>query len=253
MHSYSHIRGCFFIPIYSLVNLTMKGDFFMSEVFGKLLEVEPRAWAVLAGIVLLCIIGFIYLSKQKQSTSSILRTKKVVYGGICVSISFILSYIRIVHLPQGGSITLASMFPLVFYSMIFGPISGIVAGIAYGILQFIQDMWVVNIAQLLMDYPLAFGCIGLAGLAPAAIKNTSVRTSIAIVIAFVGRGFMHVVSGAIFFADYAPEGMSPLVYSLGYNGTYVLGEMVLTLILALILVNTPIYSNFKKALAPSFH
>ena len=64
---------------------------------------------------------------------------------------------------------------------------------------------------------------------------------------------MHVVSGAIFFADYAPEGMSPLVYSLGYNGTYVLGEMVLTLILALILVNTPIYSNFKKALAPSFH
>lgn len=225
----------------------------MSEVFGKLLEVEPRAWITLAVILLLSILGLLYVSKNTKETSSTLRTKKIVYGGICISISFVLSYIRILHLPQGGSITLASMFPLVLYSMIFGPIAGIIAGIAYGFLQLIQDMWVVNIAQLLLDYPLAFGCIGLAGLAPTAIKNIYARTTLALIVAFFGRGFMHVASGVLFFGEYAPEGVSPLAYSLGYNGTVILGELVITLILAFILVNTPIYSNFKKIATPSFN
>lgn len=176
----------------------------------------------------------------------IMKTKKLVYGGICISLSFILSYIKIFSLPQGGSITLASMFPIALYAMIFGPVAGIVAGTAYGILQLIQDMWVLNFAQLLLDYPLAFGSIGLAGLAPKAIKNLSLRTSLALAIAFISRCIMHVLSGAIFFADYAPEGMNPWVYSIGYNGTFLLGEFALTLVLALLLINTSAYSYLKK-------
>lgn len=225
----------------------------MSEIFGKLLDVEPRAWITLAIIFVLSLVGLFYLSKNSKEVSSTLRTKKIVYGGICISIAFVLSYIRILHLPQGGSITLASMLPLVLYSMIFGPVSGIIAGIAYGFLQFIQDMWVVNIVQLLLDYPLAFACLGLAGLAPTAIKNLYVRTSLAIIIAFVGRGFMHVLSGALFFGEYAPEGVSPFAYSLGYNGTVILGELVITLILALVLIKTPAYGNLKKAATASFN
>lgn len=225
----------------------------MSEIFGKLLDVEPRAWITLVIIFMLSLVGLFYLSKNSKEVSSTLRTKKIVYGGICISIAFVLSYIRILHLPQGGSITLASMLPLVLYSMIFGPVSGIIAGIAYGFLQFIQDMWVVNIVQLLLDYPLAFACLGLAGLAPTAIKNLYVRTSLAIIIAFVGRGFMHVLSGALFFGEYAPEGVSPFAYSLGYNGTVILGELVITLILALVLIKTPAYGNLKKAATASFN
>lgn len=227
----------------------------MSEIFSKLFEVEPRAWYTLLAILTLSILGFIYLklNHHQQISSNTLYTKKVVYGGISISIAFVLSYIRIFHLPQGGSITPASMFPLVLYSIIFGPVAGIIAGVAYGLLQLIQDMWVVNIAQLLLDYPLAFGCIGLAGLAPNAIKNVSFRTSFAIIIAFLGRGLMHTISGTIFFGEYAPEGVSPLIYSIGYNGSYIITEMIITLILALILVNTPIYSYFKKAAIPSFN
>ena len=67
----------------------------MSEVFGKLLEVEPRAWITIAIVILLSIIGLLYLSKTAKPSSSTLRTKKIVYGGICISISFVLSYIRI--------------------------------------------------------------------------------------------------------------------------------------------------------------
>lgn len=225
----------------------------MSEVFGKLFEVTPLAWGVFAAILILSIIGMVIISRKQEQTSSTLRTKKLVYGGICISIAFVLSYIRILHLPQGGSITPASMLPLVLYSMVFGPVAGIIAGIAYGFLQLIQDMWVVNIAQLLLDYPLAFGCIGLAGLAPTSIKNLYLRTSFAIVIAFVGRGIMHVVSGALFFGEYAPEGVSPFAYSLGYNGTFILGELIITLALALVLIKTPAYSNLKKAATASFN
>lgn len=223
------------------------------SIFSKLLDVEPRAWISLAIIVLLSLIGLFTVSKNTKPSSSTLRTKKLVYGGICISIAFVLSYIRILHLPQGGSITPASMLPLVLYSMVFGPVAGIIAGIAYGFLQLIQDMWVVNIAQLLLDYPLAFGCIGLAGLAPTSIKNLYLRTSFAIVIAFVGRGIMHVVSGALFFGEYAPEGVSPFAYSLGYNGTFILGELIITLALALVLIKTPAYSNLKKAATASFN
>lgn len=180
-----------------------------------------------------------------------MNTKKIVYGGICISISFILSYIKLFNLPQGGSITLASMFPLVLYAMMFGPIAGMVAGAAYGILQLIQDMWVLNIVQLLLDYPLAFGAIGLAGFANVTrSKNTSnlaVRTSIALAIAFLGRCIMHVLSGAIFFADFAPEGMNPWRYSIGYNGTFLAGEYVITLVLALLIVQTKSVPLYKRA------
>lgn len=225
----------------------------MSEIFSKLFDVEPRAWIALGIIIVLSILGLIYLSRKKEQISSTAHTKKIVYGGICISISFVLSYIRIFHLPQGGSVTLASMFPLVLYSMIFGPVAGIVAGIAYGILQLIQDMYVVNIAQFLLDYPLAFGCIGIAGIAPKAIKNIQLRTFSAVTIALLGRGAMHVISGWLFFADYAPEGMNTFIYSLGYNGTVILGELVITLVLAMILVNTPIYTTLKKGAVPSFN
>ncbi|WP_069999975.1 energy-coupled thiamine transporter ThiT [Cellulosilyticum sp. I15G10I2] len=218
----------------------------MQGIFGKLLEVSPIVWAIIGIIVILSIIGLIITSKKDQKSPSVLTTKKLVYGGMCIAIAFILSYIRLYKMPQGGSITLASMFPIILYSMVFGPIAGIITGVAYGLLQLIQDAWVLNWAQLFLDYPLAFGFLGIAGLAPNFLTNLKIRTYFAVSIAVLGRGLMHFLSGAVFFADYAPEGQSPILYSLAYNASYIIPELIITLILSTVLITTPIYMTLKK-------
>src|SRR5690554_5902249 len=87
----------------------------------------------------------------------------LVYASVSIALSFVLSYIRLARMPQGGSITPGSMLPVMLFAYIFGPIPGIITGIAYGFLQYIQDAYLVHWAQFLMDYPIAFGMLGLAG------------------------------------------------------------------------------------------
>ncbi len=221
----------------------------LSNILAKLGEISPLVWLIITVLLVGSILGIIILKNKSNPipTSSALRTKQLVYGGMCIALSFVLSYIRLYKMPYGGSITLASMFPIILYAMIFGPIAGSVAGIAYGLLQLIQDAWVLNWAQLLFDYPLAFACLGLAGIAPKVIKNIQVRICIAIPIAILGRGLMHFISGIVFFADSAPNGMNPIYYSLIYNASYLIPEAIITLVLALILVSTPIYKTMRKA------
>ncbi len=221
----------------------------LSDILAKLGKISPLVWLIIAIILVGSVVGLIILKSRSNhvSTSSTLRTKQLVYGGMCIALSFVLSYIRLYEMPYGGSITLASMFPIILYSMIFGPVAGIIAGIAYGFLQLIQGAWVLNWAQLLFDYPLAYACLGLAGIAPKAIKNIQARICIGIPIAILGRGFMHFISGIVFFADSAPEGMNPIYYSFIYNASYLVPEAIITLILALILVSTPIYKTMRKA------
>lgn len=221
----------------------------LSGIFSKLSEVSPLVWGILLTLLVASLLGLCYtrISSKSQVKSSRLHTKQLIYGGLCISISFVLSYIRLYKMPYGGSVTLASMFPIILYSMVFGPVAGIIAGTAYGLLQLIQDAWVLNWAQLLFDYPLAYASLGLAGFVPKLSGKIQLRTCIGVMIAILGRGLMHFLSGIIFFADSAPEGMNPIYYSLIYNGSYLVPEFIITLILALILVSTPIYMTLKRA------
>ncbi len=245
--AYTFVRQ-FFIAFCPLVKLKLSFErgYVMENIFGKLLEISPVVWAIIAILLILSVAGFILVGKKENTTTAVLTTKKIVYGGMCIALAFILSYIRIFKMPQGGSITLVSMFPIILYAMVFGPIAGIAAGVGYGLLQVIQDNFVVHWAQLFLDYPLAFGLLGLAGLAPKFLKNIQIRTIMAVSIAILARGCMHFLSGFIFFAEYAPEGQSPVIYSLIYNSSYIIPELIFTLFLSVILVSTPIYSVLKR-------
>lgn len=193
-------------------------------MFSKLLQFKPATIASLVALLLIAGL-FFFLGKNKKAFKW--NTRVIVYGSICIALSFVLSYIRLYRFPQGGSITPGSMLPMFVFSVVFGPIAGVLAGFVYGILQIIQDAYVVHWAQLLLDYPLAFGALGLAGLYR---KNLGVSSFIG----GFGRFVMHFLSGVIFFGEYAPEGMNVYLYSLMVNGLVIGTDTLICVVLSLI-------------------
>lgn len=165
------------------------------------------------------------------------KTRSLVYAALCIALSFALSYVKLFSMPMGGSITLCSMLPLMWYAYRFGLAKGLLAGLAYGLLQLIQKPEIVQPAQLLLDYPLAFMALGLAAL--TAGKNGGEadglwRLPVGILIAGTVRLLCHAVSGAVFFGAYAPEGMNPWWYSLLYNGGYLGVDTLLCMVVAFV-------------------
>lgn len=197
---------------------------YIMNVFKKFGEFKEVTLIVLA-LLILVPVSIILLKKMKKLQTD--STRVVVYGGLCIALSFVLSYVRLYHWPQGGSVTPASMLPMIFFAVAFGPVAGIVAGIAYGFLQLIQDPYVVHWAQLFLDYPLAFGAIGLAGLYR---NNLPVST----LIGGAGRFAMHFISGIIFFGSYAPEGMNVMLYSLMVNGLVIGTDTLICVVVSLL-------------------
>ena len=154
-------------------------------------------------------------------------TKKLVYSALGIALALVTSYIKLWDLPMGGSVTLLSMFFICLIGYWFGAKYGLITGIAFGLLQFIIDPYMVSIPQVILDYPLAFGALGLSGL----FCNKKFGLQIGYVVGVVGRFVCSTLSGVIFFADYAPDGMNPWVYSITYQGSYIGPELVLTLII----------------------
>ena len=194
-------------------------------------------------VVLAAVIALVIISRGEKDISSKWTTKELIVGALCIALAFVLSYIRIYHMPQGGSITPASMLPIFLFAYIYGTKHGIIVAIAYGLLQMIQDAYIVHWAQAILDYILAFGVLSLAGL----FKKSIVP---GIVLGGFGRFLFAFLSGVIFFADYAPEGQSPVIYSLVYQITYIIPEIVICIIIAIIpAVSKTIRSLREQALS----
>lgn len=205
-------------------------------LFNVFKDVTKLKWYTVAIVSVLFILSlFLMVIRKRQDLS----TKAIVYGGLSIALSFTLSFIKLYRMPQGGSITPASMLPLFVYSYIFGPAAGIIAGVAYGILQLIQEPYVVHWAQLLLDYPLAFGALGLAGFFKKSLPA-------GIIVGGLGRFFFHFVSGFVFFTSYAPKGMNPVWYSAVYNATYLGPDLIVCLIVALIPGVKKAFEQLKK-------
>ena len=154
-------------------------------------------------------------------------TKKLVYSALGIALALVTSYIKLWEMPMGGSVTLLSMLFVCLIGYWFGLKYGLITGIAFGLLQFIIEPYMLSIPQVILDYPLAFGALGLSGL----FCNKKFGLQIGYVIGVFGRFVCSTLSGVIFFADYAPEGMNPWVYSIAYQGSYIGAELVLTLII----------------------
>ena len=158
------------------------------------------------------------MNTNKQSFS---LTKIIAEIAMFVALATVLSQIKIFSLPQGGSITLASMVPILWLALRRGPKVGLFAATVYGVVQLIINPYIFHVGQVLLDYPIAFGMLGLAGFFQK-------HPFIGINVGMFGRFIAHFFSGIIFFAEYTPEGMHPAVYSAIYNGGYILVELVIS-------------------------
>jgi thiamine transporter len=160
------------------------------------------------------------------------RTRILAEVIVFVALATALSFVIVYTMPQGGSITAGSMVPLIWLSLRRGLKVGVIAGAVYGMVQFVILPFIVPapfaIVQVLLDYPLAFGVLGLAGFFK---RYPVLGSSVVIALRFV----MHFVSGFVFWAPvYAPN-LDPLVYSAVYNGSYLLPELAVSGILVYVL------------------
>lgn len=156
-------------------------------------------------------------------------TRMLTEAGLMIAAAQILSYVKIFEAPFGGSVTAGSMIPIIVFSLRWGVKSGLLAGTAYGVLQFLLGgtIYSYHIVSILFDYLVAFGLLGLAGLFRTTMKGVFMGTLLGI----SGRFISHVIAGVVVWASYAPEGMNPLVYSVLYNGAYLLPELIITLVI----------------------
>ncbi|HIU19340.1 MAG TPA: energy-coupled thiamine transporter ThiT [Candidatus Limiplasma stercoravium] len=199
-------------------------------------SINLTGWILLGVLVALAAIFLAFWVSKQRWTARMLSN-----AAICLALSFVLSYIKIFDLPQGGAVTAASLLPLIAFAYGYGAVPGLAVGIAYGFLQMIQDPYIVGAVQAVLDYPLAFGAIALAGLARKLPDRYGWLVGIALV--GVGRFVCHTLSGVVFFADYAQgSGLSPLVYSLSYN-SFVFVDLV---ICAVVMAVSQVRATFKR-------
>lgn len=155
------------------------------------------------------------------------NVKFMVEGALAAALTVALSYVKLWEMPQGGSITLESI-PLLIFSLRRGVRSGAGAGAIAGLLQMLLGGYIVHPVQALLDYPLAFGALGLAGMIRKPLWAGVTLGSFA-------RFACHVVSGAVFFGSYAPKGTNVWIYSVTYNGSYMLPNLAIAVLVVLLL------------------
>ena len=207
-----------------------------------------------------------------------MKTKKLVTSSMLLAIAVVLSIIQPFSLPFGGGVTIASMAPICIIAILYGTKQGLFAGAVYGVIQMLMGAKTVAaffmpgdsqmtvfaaVSVCLMDYIIAYTVIGFAGVFKTKIKNTTVAVTLGTVFALCLRYIVHIVSGAIFFGSWAEwfftqEGFYAIgekimtvfsgyglsiVYSVFYNGLYMIPEIVITAIVTPIVYRCLLKSN----------
>ncbi len=157
--------------------------------------------------------------------------KRLAFSAVAIALATVISVvIKVPSLPNGGSVTLFSMLVICLIGYWYGPVVGIIAGIAYGVLQFIVGPYFVHPLQVLLDFPLAFGALGFSGF----FYKRKHGLILGYLAGVLGRFLFHCISGIIFYTTYVGDfggNVAAIWAGVLYNMTYIVPEAVLTLIL----------------------
>lgn len=196
--------------------------------WGETTYVPTTLGNILLAVIILALLGISLFFAKKHSRK--LTVKQLVFCAMSIALGTVLSNIKLFHFPTGGSITLLSMLVICLPGYWFGAGVGIMTGVAYGILQMLIDPYILYPAQLVVDYLLAFGALGLSGV----FSNAKHGLLKGYLLAVLGRFVFAVLSGWIFFGSYAWEGWGALPYSLAYNAIYIFAEAAITIVILLL-------------------
>ncbi len=188
-------------------------------------------WRIVAeaGAALVLLVVLIRLTSPGRAQARTGRgpAQVITEVGVAVALATVLSVIRVFRMPQGGSVSL-EMVPIFFVALRRGAGTGVLSGLVLGMIKLVLEPFVVHPVQFLMDYPLAFGVLGIAGLFPR-------LPVLGVFLGSAGRFLLHLVSGVVFFASYAPEGSNVWAYSAAYNASYMVPELVIAVVVILLL------------------
>lgn len=198
--------------------------------------------SIIAGI-LLFVVALYFAGKQSKKRK--ITTRQLVFSAMAIALAFVTSYIKVFSLPWGGSVTLCSMLFIVLIANWYGIQAGITVGLAYGILQFLQEPYVLSFFQVCCDYIFAFAALGIAGFF-AKKHNGLLKGYIAAIIA---RGIFHSLGGYLYWMSYMPDNFPKsltAVYPIVYNYSYILAEGVITIIIISIPAVSKALDTIKK-------
>ena len=228
----------------------------------SLLEVSEQTtstvrWISVAGVaIVLALIGVIGLFRGEKSWNA----KKIAFAGICVCMSFTLALVKFSPVQYGGSITLASFVPILVFAYVYGAIDGLLIGLIHGLLNFIEDPFILTPATFVFDYLLAFMSVGLMGLfrkLPRKEKGC-LPVVLGCIAVFSARFVSHLFSGMIFFTQNAvwvdfPAWAtgSAFVYSFIYQCVYVPIDALIATLVMVTLCKTGVLEKLSRLMRKS--
>lgn len=199
---------------------------FFGSIWGQLLTI--------ATIVILMIL-VAKTDKKKMDVSIMVKT------AILIAIAYVLNQITLFRMPQGGSVTPFSMLFVVLVGYLFGVKQGVIAGVVFGLLDLLINPYVIHPVQLLLDYPLAFGALGIGSL----LRNKKNGLIKSYLVGIMCRFIVSSISGIIFFMDVTNGVMAGLIVAVSYNFTYIAAEGFATMLVLFIPQIKTLFDRFK--------
>ena len=173
------------------------------------------------------------------------KTFVLVKCALLAALAVALNFVKFAPWPNGGTITAAAMAPIVLAGLMFGYKWGLLTGFTYSLLQMLLDgisappvetvFWYALV--VLLDYVVAFTVLGLAGAIAKPFSNPVKGAVVGTLTVTAVRYLCHFASGILIWGVYAPEGTPVWLYSLLYNGSYMIPEMIITTIVVSLIVN----------------
>lgn len=181
-----------------------------------------------AGVIAALLIVLVLINRSNKNFK--MTAQQMAVCAIAVALGYVTSFMKVFSLPYGGSVTLFSMLFIVLIGYWYGVKVGLLAGFVFGILQFLQEPYVLSFFQVCCDYLFAYAALGLSGVFSKSKKNGLVK---AYILAIIMRGAFHALGGYLYWMDYMPESFPQslaMLYPIIYNYSFILLEGVLTVI-----------------------